>query len=240
MYKLLMGLFGKSTLLCCLLLLSSWMRGQQHFTGQIKDIVTLKPIGLATLVHGESHYSFADSYGYFEVVSPDKSVLHIRAKGYQEQLITLHAAQKFYTILLAPQPYQAAANTSGTAIIQQVIRAKNQNNPFVKIPAFDCKAYNKLTITAHPDSIEGRVESVLKHNIFGKMVVKTDSVTTNLRSSLANNTCFSPRKFLPINMPPIGSKKPSWAIKWRGLISRFTSLFRCNCSPIPFTIPTMC
>ena len=151
------------------------MQAQQHFTGQIKDIVTLKPIGLATLAHDETHYSFSDSYGFFNLVSADKSVLHIRAKGYQDQEITLHASQKFYTILLSPQPNQAAANTTGTAIIQQAIRVKNQNNPFVKIPAFDCKAYNKLTITANPDSIEGRVESVLKHNIFGKMVVKTDS-----------------------------------------------------------------
>ena len=40
------------------------MQAQQHFTGQIKDIVTLKPIGLATLVHEDVHYSFSDSYGF--------------------------------------------------------------------------------------------------------------------------------------------------------------------------------
>ncbi|MEY2692749.1 MAG: hypothetical protein RIT03_1139 [Bacteroidota bacterium] len=186
--------FGTFVWLCCLLLLAWSGQAQQHFTGQIKDIVTLKPIGLATLVHGESQYSFADSYGFFEVVSADKSVLHIRAKGYQEQLITLHAGQKFYTILLAPQPYQVAANTSGTAIIQHVIRAKNQNNPFVKIPAFDCKAYNKLTITAHPDSIEGRVESVLKHNIFGKMVVKTDSSDYEFKKFISKQHLFLTEK----------------------------------------------
>ena len=78
-----MNSFGKMVWLCSLLLLVWDGQAQQHFTGQIKDIVTSKPIGLATLVHDESQFSFADSYGFFELVSADQSVLHIRAKGYR-------------------------------------------------------------------------------------------------------------------------------------------------------------
>ena len=186
--------FGIVVWLCSLLFLAWSGQAQQHFTGQIKDIVTLKPIGLATLLHDESQFSFADSYGVFEVVSADKSVLHIRAKGYQEQQITMRASQKFYTILLSPKSNQVAANTTGTAVMQQAIRAKNQNNPFVKIPAFDCKAYNKLTITANPDSIEGRVESVLKHNIFSKMVIKTDSSDYEFKKFISKQHLFLTEK----------------------------------------------
>jgi hypothetical protein len=166
--------FGKLIWLCSLLLPVWEGQAQQHFTGQIKDIVTQKPIGLATLIQDDSQYSFADSYGIFEVVSTDQSVLHIRAKGYQEQKIELRSSQKFYTILLTPQAEQTTTGATAVSIMQQAILSKKQNNPFAKIPAFDCKAYNKLTITANPDSIEGRIESVLKHNIFGKMVVKTE------------------------------------------------------------------
>ena len=189
-----MSLFGRTFLLCWMFMLSYWMQAQQHFTGQIKDIVTLKPIGLATLVHEDVHYSFSDSYGFFDLVSADKSVLHIRAKGYQDQEITLNASQKFYTILLSPQPNQAAANTTGTAIMQQAIQAKNQNNPFVKIPAFDCKAYNKLTITANPDSIEGRIETLLKRTIFGKMVIKTDSSDYEFKKFISKQHLFLTEK----------------------------------------------
>ena len=189
-----MNSFGKMVWLCSLLLLVWGGQAQQHFTGQIKDIVTLKPIGLATLVHDESQFSFADSYGFFELVSADQSVLHIRAKGYQEQQITLSANQKFYTILLSPQAQPSSSGINGTAIIQQAIRAKKQNNPFDKIPAFDCKAYNKLTITAHPDSIEGRIESVLKHNIFGKMVVKTDSSDYEFKKFISKQHLFLTEK----------------------------------------------
>jgi len=186
--------FGKLIWLCSLLLLVWEGQAQQHFSGQIKDIVTQKPIGLATLVQDDSQYSFADSYGIFEVVSTGQSVLHIRAKGYQEQKIELRSSQKFYTILLSPQAEQMTTGATAVSIMQQAILSKKQNNPFAKIPAFDCKAYNKLTITANPDSIEGRIESVLKHNIFGKMVVKTDSSDYEFKKFISKQHLFLTEK----------------------------------------------
>lgn len=189
-----MRLVPKKFAVLSLFLLPFLASAQLHFSGQIKDIVTLKPIGLATLVQGSTHYSFADSYGIFEVVSADESVLHIRAKGYQDQEITLHTAQKFYTVLLSPNANHRAENPTGSEIIQQALRAKKENNPFSKIPAFDCKAYNKLTLTAHPDSIEGRIESVLKHSIFGKMVVKTDSSDYEFKKFISKQHLFLTEK----------------------------------------------
>lgn len=189
-----MKLTGKYRLLAWLILLPFWVSAQLHFTGQIKDVVSLKPIPLATLHHGNQTYSFADSYGFFEIVDQDLAVLHVRAKGYQEQSITLKTNQKFYTVYLSPSTQKDGPAVTGTSLIQQVIAAKKTNNPFSKIPAFDCKAYHKLTVTAQPDSIEGRIESVLKHNLFGKMVVKTDSSDYEFKKFISKQHLFLTEK----------------------------------------------
>ena len=62
-----------------------------------------------------------------------------------------------------------------SAIIKNVIRLKSANNPQKKLNSYEFKSYTRLFVTANPDSISGKIDTIWKRKFLGKRFKKVDS-----------------------------------------------------------------
>jgi Family of unknown function (DUF5686)/CarboxypepD_reg-like domain len=183
---------------CYFLFLFFTLVGQAQFqyTGSIKDQNAKKPLPFATITTNKGNSTLSDLDGKFTVVSPVKlSSIKVSYLGYSPVEIPLEFDTKFYSIALLPQIDQLkevliSSDTKGLAIIRKVIQRKSQNDPQKKLKSFEFKAYNKLLITANPDSIDGRIDSVfVKKSIQGKNF-KIDSSAFKFKKIVSQQHLF--------------------------------------------------
>jgi len=61
------------------------------------------------------------------------------------------------------------------AILAKVIERKDVNNPQKKLGSFQFKTYNKLLVTANPDSIQGKIDTLYTGTDSKKQIQRIDS-----------------------------------------------------------------
>ena len=61
------------------------------------------------------------------------------------------------------------------SIIKKVVAKRNDNNAQKKLEYFQFNAYNKIVVSANPDSIQGKIDSLFIESEFGKGLYKIDS-----------------------------------------------------------------
>ena len=148
-----------------LFFLSFAAQAQFRINGVVKDASTTKALPFATVsIPGFSTISDVD--GKFAILAKDSIVvLKISYIGFYTKEISASSQKKFHTILLQPETgnlNEVAVSNKNPAleIIRKTIGNKSANDPEKKLSSFEFKAYNKLIITANPDSINGRIDSV--------------------------------------------------------------------------------
>ncbi|HMK07131.1 MAG TPA: carboxypeptidase-like regulatory domain-containing protein, partial [Flavobacterium sp.] len=147
-----------------LLLVSFVSQAQFHLNGIVKDADTKKPLPFASINSNTGSYTITDVDGKFSIDSNTAMTsFTVSYIGFSKMEIPIDN-RKFYNVLLAPKPDELGEVTvSGAspalAIIRKTINSKSNNNPQKKLASFQFKAYNKLIITANPDSIDGRIDT---------------------------------------------------------------------------------
>ena len=168
---------------CYLLLLfcSLVSQAQYQFTGIIRDSNSRNSLPFATIYTSTGIQTISDIDGKFTLAAATPSLsLIVSYIGYTSTEILLENNAQYYTIGLNPQTDElkevvVSSNTKGLEIIRKVISRKPQNDPQKKLQSFEFKAYNRLVITANPDSIDGNIDSIfVKKAIKGKHI-KIDS-----------------------------------------------------------------
>ena len=76
------------------------------------------------------------------------------------------------------------------AIIRKAIALKEQNDPQKRITAFEFKCYNSLVITANPDSISAKIDTL----ITPKKSIKIDSSNYKFKKMIQNQHLFQTEK----------------------------------------------
>lgn len=99
----------------------------------------------------------------------------------------------FFLFLLVTSA--SVAQLSATDIISRAIRNKATNDPEQKLNTFKLSAYNRLVITANPDSIAGRIDSVFigKHTP-RPIFVKIDSSDYHFKQYISKYHLFQSEK----------------------------------------------
>ncbi|RZJ68641.1 MAG: carboxypeptidase-like regulatory domain-containing protein [Flavobacterium sp.] len=102
---------------------------------------------------------------------------------------------KRFALLILFLSNVAFAQLNATDIIKNAIHNKSQNDPKLKLKTFKMNAYNKLLITANPDSIAGRIDSVFiaKHTP-RPIFVKIDSSDYNFKQYISKFHLFESEK----------------------------------------------
>lgn len=182
-----------------LLLLPFALQAQFRFNGIVKDVSTKKALPFATVTVG-SNSIVSDIDGKFSIeTTTQTSTLKASYIGFAKAEIPINNQQSFYTILLVPEMGNLSevnvSNKNPTLeIIRKTILYKNVNNPEKQLSSFEFKAYNKLIITANPDSIKGSIDSVFVRRKGIQKLKKIDSSDYKFKKTIRKQHLFQTEK----------------------------------------------
>ena len=182
-------------LLFLLFILPIVAHAQLRISGIAKDAETKKALRFATVIIGDYH-AFADIDGKFMFVAPNAAtVFMLSYEGYQIQDVLIEKEKSFYVVLLAKnEEVDVLAHSNAAGIIQRAIRAKNVNNPMRKLKTFEFRAYNKLIVTANPDSVKSLADTLTFRRYFGKRKTKIDTSQSQFKRVVARQHLFETEK----------------------------------------------
>lgn len=187
--------------LFCFLTLFFTLTLQAQF--QINGIVTdsnNKPLPFATITTSENNNTITDVDGKFIFkISSSATSLKVSYIGFQTKTIALITNKKFYAISLSQQTddlKEVVVNNENPALtlIRKVIASKYANDPQKKLNNFEYKTYNKLIVTANPDSIDGRIDSSASYKDLNKKSINIDSSDYKFKEIVSKQHLFQTEK----------------------------------------------
>jgi hypothetical protein len=187
--------------LFCLLTLFFTLSIQAQF--QINGIVTdsnNKPLPFATITTSDNNNTITDVDGKF-IFKPSVKITTFAVSyiGFQTKIINITENKKFYPISLAEKTDDLkevviSNDNPALTIIKKVIAEKNNNNPQKKLHSFEFKTYNKLIVTANPDSIDGRIDSSAAYKDLNKKEINIDSSDYKFKEIISKQHLFQTEK----------------------------------------------
>ena len=217
-----------------LLLFSMVGQAQFHVDGIIKEATTQKPLPFASINIEGVNYSISDVDGKFHLTSKEKiNRFTISYIGFTSVTIEVEEQKKFYNILLQSKTndlseVSVSNKNLALAMIQKVIQNKAQNNPQQQLKSFECKSYNKLLITANPDSIDGRVDSLFIQKSIGKKFVKVDSSDYKFKKIISRQHLFQTEKVSQFQFNEKGFKETIIGTRMAGFKSPIYEILAFN------------
>ena len=187
-------------LLFLLLLLNLPGYAQHNITGIIKDSKENTALPFATIITDDGQILISDLDGKF-IIESDRfpGNFTITYVGYETQTIITNPDKKFYRVQLKAQT-QGLAELSITkdnpanGIIRQAIARKIYNDPQRKLNSFRYKSYDKLIVTANPDSISGKLDSVFVYEKIGRRFEKIDSSAFKFKKIIEKQHLYQTEK----------------------------------------------
>ena len=141
---------------------------QAQFTieGVVKEDFTNKTIPFASILINNKFKTLSDIDGKFILENETKfSNFQVKYVGFEEKNFVIKD-EKFFSIHLKPNSSFLVNNNRVIEILNKVVVNKKLNNPQKKLNSFEFKSYNKLIVTANPDSIVKKIDSIFvkKHH----------------------------------------------------------------------------
>ncbi len=170
---------------------------------QISGIVTdsnNKPLPFATITTLDNSSTITDVDGKFTFKTLTKSGnFTVSYIGFQSKIIALAENKKFYSVSLSQKTDDlkeviVSNENPALTIIKKVIANKNNNNPQKRLKSFDYKTYNKLIVTANPDSIDGRIDSSAVYKDLNKKKINIDSSDYKFKEIISKQHLFQTEK----------------------------------------------
>ncbi|HLF51702.1 DUF5686 and carboxypeptidase-like regulatory domain-containing protein [Flavobacterium sp.] len=196
-------------------------QAQFQINGIVKDASTNEPLPFATISTPSGNNTISDVDGKFSLQSKETiSNLTVSYVGFSSKNMTVEPTKNFYLVSLSPKPdnlNEVVIRNENPAlvIIKKVIQNKNNNNPQKKLKSFQFKAYNKLIVTANPDSINGRIDSVFikKRN---RSQLKIDSTDYRFKKIISKQHLFQTEKVSQFQFNESGLKETILGTKMAG------------------------
>ncbi len=179
-----------------ILLFSFSIQAQFQLSGVVKDATNNKPLSFASIYVADGMNTISDVDGKFNIttLSPfsEFSVSYI---GYNKKTITVEKGKSFYLISLLQSTNDLneviiPIENPAVGIIKKAIAQKDRNNPQKKISSFEFKCYNSLIITANPDSISSKIDSLITN----KNTIKVDSSNYKFKKTVQKQHLFQTEK----------------------------------------------
>ncbi len=179
-----------------ILVCSLSVKAQFQLNGIVKDAATAKVLSFASVITPLGNNTIADVDGKFTIssITPinEFSISYI---GYDKKRILIEKEKTFYLVYLQQntndlQEVIIPQENPAVAIIRKTIALKDQNNPQQRVSAFEFKCYNSLVITANPDSISAKIDTL----ITSKNSVKSDSSNYKFKKMIQKQHLFQTEK----------------------------------------------
>ena len=176
------------------------LQAQFQVNGIVKESTTNKPLPFATITTNNGLNTISDVDGKFSIVTAIPfTAFDISYIGFTKARIALEKNKNYYVVVLSQKTDDlnevvVPSENPALAIIKKVIENKNNNNPQKKLRSFEFKSYNKLIVTANPDSIDGRIDSVFVQKSNGKQFSKIDSSDYKFKDVISKQHLFQTEK----------------------------------------------
>ena len=182
----------------CLLLFFFTLSLQAQFqvNGIVKDISTNKPLPFATITGNDGTNTISDVDGKFIILSKMTiTAFEVSYIGFTKIRISIEKGKSYYVVALSQKANDLneiiiSNENPALAIIRKTIAQKDNNNPQRKLKTFEFKSYNKLIVTANPDSISGKIDSVFVE----KTTTKIDSSNYKFKEIISKQHLFQTEK----------------------------------------------
>lgn len=187
--------------LFCLLTLFFTLTIQAQF--QINGIVNdanNKPLPFATISTSNQQHTITDVDGKFILdIAPGVTTFSVSYIGFETTTVNLTSNKKYYAVALFQktdnlQEVVIANESPASIIIRKVIANKSKNNPQTKLKSFEYKTYNKLIVTASPDSIDGRIDTSAVYKDLKKKRTNIDSSDYKFKEIINKQHLFQTEK----------------------------------------------
>jgi len=186
--------------LFCLLTLFFTLTIQAQF--QINGIVTdssNKPLPFATITTPDNINTITDVDGKFIFKPSEKATsFSVSYIGFQTKIVAI-TEKRYYSVSLSQKTDDLkeviiSNENPALTIIRKVIANKSKNNPQKKLSSFEYKSYNKLIVTANPDSIDGRIDSSATYKDLNKKRINIDSSDYKFKEIISKQHLFQTEK----------------------------------------------
>lgn len=166
-------------------------------TGIVKDSKSNTPLPYATIITDEGETLAADTDGKFSAEVQKWFI--VSYTGYKQQKIKANHNKSNYTILLKEHTEElkevvVERNNTANILIRKVIYKKPDNDPQKKLNSFKYKSYNRLLVTANPDSISGKLDSIYVYERIGRRFQKIDSTDFKFKKLVEKQHLYQTEK----------------------------------------------
>ena len=172
------------------------VQAQFQFNGIVKDAETAKVLPFASLSTPFGNSTIADVDGKFSITSLKPiTEFYVSYIGYDKKRILVEKEKTFYLVSLQQnanhlQEVIIPHENPALAIIRKTIALKDQNNPQKRLSTFEFKCYNSLVITANPDSISAKIDTLITN----KKSIKIDSSNYKFKKMIQKQHLFQTEK----------------------------------------------
>ncbi|MBC9794540.1 DUF5686 and carboxypeptidase-like regulatory domain-containing protein [Sinomicrobium weinanense] len=185
-----------------IILLPFFCFSQEILSGIVRDKNTGAPLPFANILTNIGKGVITDADGKFQIDNSNGEVLSLTFSyiGYLEKTVKTDSEKNFYSITLdeKPEKLREVVVTGGQnpalEIIKKAMKKRAENDPEKVLNSFKFRTYNKLIVTANPDSINGTVDSLFKKTNRGKEFVKLDSTNYELKKQLSRSHLYMSEK----------------------------------------------
>lgn len=183
-----------------LLFFSLTLHSQVQISGTVQDSQTKKPLPFTSIYINSTRKIIADVEGKFSIsLDQNPYLISFSYLGYDSKTIVVNQYKSFYLVQLEQISNQLDEviiqnKNKALSIIKKTIENRNLNNPEKKLNSFQFKTYSKLIVSANPDSISGKIDSVLIKKRSKKLILKLDSTDFKFKKIVSKQHFFQTEK----------------------------------------------
>lgn len=199
------------------------LQAQFHINGIVKESSSNKALPFATITTNNGINSITDVDGKFDINSNTPiSYFYVSYIGYTKTKINVQKNNSFFNLKLTQKTDNLnevviATQNAALAIIKKTIALKNNNNPEKKLHSFSFKSYNKLIVSANPDSISGKIDTTLVKKTLNSAFYKIDSTNYKFKTTVSKRHLFQTEKVSQFRLKDNRLKETILGTKMAGL-----------------------
>ncbi|MFK7747676.1 MAG: DUF5686 family protein [Kordia sp.] len=204
----------KSVLIFIALLTSFAALAQQRISGIVLDEQSKESLPFANIFISKNKGTITDAEGKFILnLKKDITTIKVSYIGYKTITVPVDQNKTYLTIRLQRTQESLDAvvlyNKENPAlqIMRDAIDRKKQNDPERKLKSFKLNAYNKLLVTANPDSINGQIDSIYTKKD-GELVFKeVDSSNYSFKKDMTRSHIYMTEKVSEVSFSSSKGKR---------------------------------
>ena len=176
------------------------LQAQFQINGIVKNANSNEVLPFASITTNNGNYSVTDVDGKFSITSSTPiSYFYVTYIGYTKTKINIQKNSNFYNVSLTQTTdnlNEVVINTENAAlaIIKKTIALKDNNNPQKRLKSFEFKTYNKLIVSANPDSISDQIDSIIVRRTKKGVYYKIDSTNYKFKTTVNKRHLFQTEK----------------------------------------------